>query len=134
MIFELRILHGFIAFAIWLLYMSWKRDQARYGVPGLFLLVICFMVFMETRPEKVAERAAAAEAERRAAIPHVIREVDGCKVYAFNAGGHTHYFTRCGSNVTTTRHYTEKVSSKCGKSTCTKDVPRQETIVTEEQQ
>ena len=45
---------------------------------------------------------AQAERERREATPHVVREADGCKVYAFkHVGGRYHYFTRCGSTTTT---------------------------------
>lgn len=33
--------------------------------------------------------------------PHVIREVDGCKVYAFKVNQHYHYFTRCPKDTTT---------------------------------
>jgi hypothetical protein len=65
------------------------------------------------------------EAEARARqTPHVIREADGCKVYAFERGGVEHYFTRCGEQVSTERNYKEA----CGKG-CTKQ--KQETIVTE---
>ena len=66
------------------------------------------------------------EKERADSTPHVIREADGCKVYAFNngAGSQWHYFTKCGSTVSTERHYTES----CGKN-CTKQ--KSETIVTE---
>jgi hypothetical protein len=67
------------------------------------------------------ERDAREAAER---TPHVIREADGCKVYAFKAGDATHFFTRCGDKVTTDRNYT----TNCGKS-CTKHLT--ETIVTD---
>lgn len=33
--------------------------------------------------------------------PHVIREVDGCKIYAFKVGTKYHYFTRCPKETTT---------------------------------
>ena len=45
------------------------------------------------RQEKAASLAAA--------TPHVIREAAGCKVYAFDANGRTHYFTRCPLETTT---------------------------------
>lgn len=35
------------------------------------------------------------EAERQDMIPRVVREADGCQVYAFKATGRWHYFTRC---------------------------------------
>lgn len=66
------------------------------------------------------------EAEARAnAIPHVIREAEGCKVYAWK-GGDWHYFTRCGETVTTERHYTVPCGPK-NQSRC----DRKEVIVTE---
>lgn len=48
-----------------------------------------------------ASERARAERERREATPHVVREADGCKVYAFKAHERYHYFTRCGSTTTT---------------------------------
>jgi hypothetical protein len=56
-------------------------------------------------------------------VPRLISESDGCKVYKFVDDG-THYFTRCGEQVSTVRHYTES----CGKN-CTRN--RTEEIATE---
>lgn len=46
------------------------------------------------------------QAERQrteaAKVPRVIREADGCKVYAFKDGDRWHYFTRCPNSQTTT--------------------------------
>lgn len=112
-----------IALGVWL-------ESAVLIVPAVLVFFGSTMTYCANTPEAVAARKAEAEAERRAAIPRVIREADGCKVYQFKAAGTMHYFTRCGAEVSTTRNWTEKV--KCGKN-CTKDVPRQETIVTKEQ-
>lgn len=72
-----------------------------------------------------ASEAADAAAQTARETPHVIRlSPDGCKVYAFEAGRNTHYFTRCGTAVTTDRSYSET----CGKS-CTNH--KTEQIVTE---
>ncbi|WP_186035346.1 hypothetical protein [Burkholderia gladioli] len=61
------------------------------------------------------------------AKPHIIREADGCKVYAFRADGNWHYFTRCpDGTVTTERNWTE--SRRQGKQTITEH--KSETIVT----
>jgi hypothetical protein len=74
-----------------------------------------------------SERATA-EDHKREATPHVVREADGCKVYAWKDGngtGKTHYFTRCpNATVTTERNYTVN----CGKN-CTRH--ESETNVTE---
>jgi hypothetical protein len=75
----------------------------------------------------IAQEKQKAIAAQAAAIPHVIRDVDGCKVYAFASGGMEHYYTRCGATVTTERNYT--VNKQCGKTQCTER--KQETIVTE---
>ena len=56
-------------------------------------------------------------------VPQLLSEADGCKVYKFVDNG-THYFTRCGEQVNTVRHYTES----CGKN-CTRN--RTESIATE---
>lgn len=58
------------------------------------------------------------EAERRdRGAPRVIAQsADGCYVYTFQAGGDWHYFTRCGSTVTTDRNY----SVPCGKARCSR--------------
>jgi hypothetical protein len=58
-----------------------------------------------------ADERARHEREAAERVPHVIREADGCKVYAFKSGEATHFFTRCGSHVTTDRTYSES----CGK-------------------
>jgi hypothetical protein len=88
------------------------------GLP-LFGIVKC----TETEWWQESERKKQAQ-EKADATPHVIREADGCKVYAFKSGGSYHYFTRCGSTVTTERTYTEN----CGKN-CTRQ--KSEVIVTE---
>ena len=56
-------------------------------------------------------------------VPQLLSEADGCRVYKFVDNG-THYFTRCGEQVNTVRHYTES----CGKG-CTRN--RTESITTE---
>ena len=48
------------------------------------------------------DQVARLENERREATPHVIREADGCKVYAFKAGEKYHFFTRCPNSKTAT--------------------------------
>ncbi len=65
--------------------------------------LICFGVYScATSKEYKNEQAARAEQERLEQIPHVIREADGCKVYAFKSGERYHYFTRCHGSKTTT--------------------------------
>jgi hypothetical protein len=89
----------------------------------LGLLFFCVHSCFDSNWYKESERARAA-GRLAAATPHVIRETDGCKVYAFERDNTDHYFTRCGDTVTTERNYTQS----CGKG-CVKH--KQETIVTE---
>lgn len=81
--------------------------------------------------EAVAERKAeeAKKAAQYAADqqPRVIREADGCKVYAFKQGDKWHYFTKCPSTTTTDRTYEQ--CRKSGKQTICED--KTEQIVTE---
>ncbi len=66
--------------------------------------------YQKQRREELAEA-------RAAAIPHIIRDTDGCKVYAFQAGGREHYFTRCGSTVTTETTGSESCGKNCSRPT-----------------
>ena len=45
-------------------------------------------------------------------VPQLLSEADGCRVYKFVDNG-THYFTRCGEQVNTVRHYTESCGKNC---------------------
>jgi hypothetical protein len=45
-------------------------------------------------------------------VPQLLSESDGCRVYKFVDDG-THYFTRCGEQVDTVRHYTESCGKNC---------------------
>jgi hypothetical protein len=45
-------------------------------------------------------------------VPRLMSESDGCRVYKFVDDG-THYFTRCGEQVNTVRHYTESCGKNC---------------------
>jgi hypothetical protein len=90
---------------------------------GAILAAVAGLVYGCTCSDWAKREQAARDAQDRAdATPHVIREADGCKVYAFKSGD-WHYFTRCGATVTTERNWTERQ----GKRT----VAKQETIVTE---
>lgn len=72
---------------------------------------------------KASKREQAAQ-EALAAQPHIIREADGCKVYAFKSGEREHYFTKCGLTTTTESSY----NVSCGKNCSKTEV---ETIITE---
>ena len=45
-------------------------------------------------------------------VPQLLSESDGCRVYKFVDDG-AHYFTRCGEQVNTVRHYTESCGKNC---------------------
>lgn len=79
----------------------------------IFLFVVGLCLFGVYSCNTSAWYAAVSKANDAATLaretPHIIRQADGCKVYAFESGGTTHFFTRCGETVTTERHYTERV-------------------------
>ena len=120
------IMIGCVAVGAVALYIEQNWMAAVAAVVFFFTL----MAKCDASPEAVAERRAKAEQAARDAQPHPIREVDGCKVYAWKDGS-WHYFTRCGipGTVSTDRNYT--VDVKCGKN-CVRHEPHTETIVTEE--
>lgn len=74
----------------------------------LLIISIClgYWGFVEADPETEVKRAAYRKEQRAKELaeqtPHVIREADGCKVYAFKSGDRWHYFTRCPSSSTVT--------------------------------
>ena len=73
---------------------------------GCLVLIIGKQVYNRYDPEWIAENAAEERAryeERvRQETPHVVREADGCKVYAFKSGDRWHFFTRCPNSTTNT--------------------------------
>lgn len=78
-----------------------------------------------------ASMAAAAQAEQRERTPHVVREADGCKVYAFKDGGRYHYFTRCPMVTSTESSWEVCQSYQQGKQTHRKCHDESEVISTE---
>lgn len=95
---------------------------AYIGLAGLTLFGIYSCTNSDWMREQDRQRAAKESADRQ---PRVIREADGCKVYAFKEGAHWHFFTRCPTSTTTERTYTQA----CGKTQCQE--LRSEVIVTE---
>lgn len=134
MTFELNIPATIAVVAVLVAFLLYWLEHHFWGTVLLGVAVISTVTYCETRPERIAWRKAKVEAEveaeRRARIPHVIREADGCKVYAFTAGSKEHYFTRCAGMVTTDRNY--EVKKSCGKN-CTKTEQHTETIVTKDE-
>lgn len=115
------------ALAVIVLILAFIMDSVFLGAIAIIIGTVSINVYLDGTPEHQAQVKADAIAAQKAAIPHVIRDVDGCKVYAFTAGGHEHYYTRCAESVTTERFYTVPVP--CGKA-CTRQEPRSEVIVT----
>lgn len=92
------------------------------NIAAIVLAIVGMTSCFNSEWYKESERVRQAE-EARSAQPHVIREYDGCKVYAFKTD-RVHYYTRCQNSTSTDTNY--KVS--CGKS-CSKE--ETETIITE---
>jgi len=76
-----------------------KSALAWIVVLGLFCWGVWAIVFSESAQQHQREQIAQEAADRK---PHVVREADGCKVYAFLSEGRWHYFTRCPASQTTT--------------------------------
>lgn len=95
---------------------------------SLFVVLIWVMWFTRDSPAEAAVKDARKATERLAReTPHVVREADGCKVYAFERHGRDHYFTRCPATTDTETNWKES----CGKN-CTRH--KSENIVTENAQ
>ena len=88
------------------------------GVLGFMMFFGLGVATVIYNSDTLEENKKQREAEQeKAKIPHVTREADGCKVYAFDANNSTHYFTRCPDSTTVTeRNY----STSCGKTSCSK--------------
>jgi hypothetical protein len=84
-------------------YDTWHHE---WGSAAMFVFVVLLAGGgikachdSDSHQAHLAERARIEQAERQ---PHVVREVDGCKVYRFRSGDHWHFFTRCPDSVTST--------------------------------
>jgi hypothetical protein len=93
------------------------------GIFGLIVFGIKSCNDSEWYQEGQRKQAAQDAADKQ---PRVIREVDGCKVYAFKSD-QWHYFTRCPATTTTDRTY--KDCHQSGKQTICET--KTEQIVTE---
>lgn len=69
----------------------------------------------DTPEERAFKEAQVAAERRRRETPHVVREADGCKVYAFESGGRDHFFTRCPASTDTETTWTEYCGKNCKK-------------------
>lgn len=98
-----------LGFTVWVVLAWMVRDELYPSGFFIGLVIACGLSWLffgeQTESRKEWDRAEAAreEAERQ---PRVIREADGCKVYAFKAGDRWHYFTRCANQTTTDSSYT----------------------------
>lgn len=109
------VLLGLALFAAMLIWMKLNDDELE-GFPWLALVIIIPWSFWHWRD--TPEEAAAKDAKKAAELlvrqtPHVVREADGCKVYAFERGGRDHYFTRCPSTTDTETNWTESCGKNC---------------------
>lgn len=99
--------------------VGFTTRDSEYG--WKFFIILCviwagvLIYRYNTDPEWIKDRVdrdAAVIAQKRAdEQPRVIREVDGCKVYAFKSGDRWHYFTRCKDLTTTDTSWGECTGS-----------------------
>lgn len=85
----------------------------------IWIVLVCIpwaMWHWRESPQEEAVRKAREAAERKVReTPHVIREADGCKVYAFESGGRNHFFTRCPASTDTETTWSESCGKSCRK-------------------
>lgn len=108
------------------------------GWVTFFLLIVVWLIGHaiysfnydeEAIAERQAEKAREAAQRRANETPHVIREADGCKVYAFLSGDRYHYFTRCPDSKTVTdASWDECHTEMVGKMSTKKCVTKSESI------
>lgn len=106
-----------------LVFSDYDWWRATIGLATIVLSIVLPIYSCSESPDYIKREVLdkAAEVERKK--PHVIREVDGCKIYTFHAGDRWHYFTRCADRVTTDSTY----DVRSGKTTRTES----ESIATE---
>lgn len=87
-----------------------------------FVMTFGYFAYQGATPEHhaaiAAEEKARAEQDKRERTPHVIREADGCKVYAWKGGDRYHYFTRCPASTTVTTQNWQECSGSGKHRTC----------------
>ena len=113
------------AFFLWATWACIRtcEDDRRWTI-GCFAVAVLFAYFsyQGTTPAHLAEVAAEDKAraarEERERTPHVIREADGCKVYAWKGGDRYHYFTRCPNSRTTTQQNYQECTGSGKQRTC----------------
>lgn len=126
-----------VALALGVVYLATdSSDDLKRFVAWIVALISCVVIYQtddgvrEERRVEAATRVAKEEADK---LPRVIREADGCKVYAFKSGNDWHFFTRCpNSQVTTERNWKECHTQMVGKVSQTKCVDKKEVIETQE--
>ena len=123
-LFWLAVLFIVISFAVGIM----SDDCEDGGKMFIFLLIVWLGTLIyryntdeEWAKERAAEEAAKVAQRRANETPHVVREADGCKVYAFLSGDRWHYFTRCPNAVTVTDTAYEQCTGS-GKSRSCKEV------------
>ena len=94
--------------------MNWKYTLEYIWDTIKFLVFIAaigwftWFIFWYTPDPKLAVQEKAIQVQRE--TPRIIRNVDGCQVYQFEANDRIHYFTRCASGTTET-----ETQQYCGK-------------------
>lgn len=107
---------GLVLLASALIYMKVSYFGDLDGFLWIAACIVALWSFWHWRdtPEESAAKDAKVAAERKAReTPKVIREADGCKVYAFERHGRDHYFTRCPATTDTETNWTESCGKNC---------------------
>lgn len=100
-------------FTAWALYDEYAGWRAWLSILTLIATSAFGIKSCSESEWSMAHDRAKAEQAAADAKPRVIREVDGCKVYAFKAADRWHYFTRCPNKTTTESSWTENCGKNC---------------------
>lgn len=113
------VVAGVFLFVAWA--CDWDGRAGGLGVAGIALAVSTGIVSCENSGWNQEMKRAQREREKADAQPRVVREVDGCKVYAFKStpsATHWTYFTRCPDSKTSTESSHDR-TVRSGKTTRT---------------
>ena len=96
------------------LFSAWAWDlEGVWVLIGIVVMGWSMWHWRDTPEESAAKEARQAAQKLARETPHVVREADGCKVYAFERGGRDHYFTRCPAATDTETTWSEFCGKNC---------------------
>jgi hypothetical protein len=96
------------------LFSAWAFDgEGVWALIGIVVIGWSMWHWRDTPEESAAKEAQKAAEKLARETPRVIREADGCKVYAFEKSGREHFFTRCPATTDTETTWSESCGKNC---------------------